>query len=48
MIVGFILQNWVISSFVSHHTPWFGLQVFSKTRKLAAFREIEMILGIER
>ena len=47
IIVSFILQNWVVSSFVPHHTPWFCLGVFSKTRKLAVFREIEMILGIE-
>ena len=48
MMVSFILQNWMVSSFVSPHTHWFFLGVFSKTRKLAAFREIEMFLGEER
>ena len=47
MIVSFVLQNWVVSPFVAHHTSWFCFGVFSKTWKLAAFREIEMILGKE-
>ena len=48
MIVSFILQIWMASSLISPHTRWFCLGVFSKTRKLAALREIEMITGIER
>ena len=47
MIVCLLLENRVIPSLVALHAPRGRLRVFSKTGKLAPFREIEMFLRKE-